>query len=135
METSKNHLIRNFLRNGRLRVNIQGQKLRSNNSLYLGIFHSNHKKLDLDDFNHGAYKGTVNFWFRELEFNIQRDIAKIYHRFTNFTVQPLIWRPCFKKDSAENSEKFGIPWSPAELKDFKNSGLCVNTPVEFLSIS
>ena len=39
-----------------------------------GLSQTNYKKLDLDDFNLGAYKGSINFWFRDLEFNIKKDI-------------------------------------------------------------
>ena len=102
-----------------------------------GLSHSNYKKLDLDDFNHGAYKNTVHIWFRDLEFNIRKDIAKIHknNRFTHFTLLPFIWKPCFQRDSPEDSEHFGIPSSPNEFTNFQDSGLYTGTPVEFLSIT
>lgn len=102
-----------------------------------GLSQSNYKKLDLDDFNHGAYKNTINFWFRDLEFNIRRDIIKMYknNRFSNFTLLPFIWEPCFQFDSPEESTHFGIPNSPSEFIDFKEKGFYKNTPVEFITIT
>ena len=102
-----------------------------------GLSQTSYKKLDLDDFNHGAYKNTVNFWFRDLEFNIRRDIMKMYknNRFSNFTTLPFIWEPCFQFDSPEDSPHFGIPNSPLEFKEFKEKGFYKNTPVEFITIT
>ena len=102
-----------------------------------GLSQTNYKKLDLDDFNLGAYKGSINFWFRDLELNIKKDIIKIHknNRFSNFQVLPWIWQPCFNFDSPENSTHFGIPNSPTEFKEFKDLGFYKNTIVEHIVIT
>ena len=101
-----------------------------------GLSQSNYKKLDLDDFNHGTYKNTIHIWFRDLEFNIRKDIIKIHknNRFSNFSVLPFIWNPCFNNDLPEDSPHFGFPNSPTEFQEFKDAGLYKNTPVEYLDI-
>ena len=102
-----------------------------------GLSQQNYKKLDLDDFQHGAYKANINIWFRDLEFNIRKDIMKIHknNRFSNFTALPWIWDPCFKYESPENSTHFGIPSSPNEFKEFKDKGYYKNTVVEHICIT